>query len=117
MTSNEIKLLEFLYNRLVAQYKENPECDYMDRFHSFIDGHKADALRDRYVIVCENDIGNDRWMESRGPIAMETYVGESTITTVIERAEKVGNHYGRQMICRLDPIGDLAAFKKLMNQE
>lgn len=78
---------------------------------------KIQPLRDRYVIVTENDIGNDRWMESRGPIAMETYVGESNISKVIDRAEYIGDKYGRQMICRLDPLGDLAAFKKLMNQE
>lgn len=48
---------------------------------------------------------------------MEAYVGESNISKVIERAESIGDRYGRQMICKLDPLGDLAAFRKLMNQE
>ena len=117
MTSDERKLLQWLYHRLNQRYNEDENTDYMIRFQKLIDEAKTQPLRDRYVLVTENDIGDDRWMESRGPIAMETYVGESNISKVIERAESVGDRYGCQMICRLDPLGDLAEFKKLMEQE
>lgn len=117
MKKDDTELLQWLYNRLIHECDEDERVDYMVRFKKLIDDAKPQPLRDRYVIVTENDMGKDRWMESLGPIAMETYVGESNISKVIERSKSLGDRYGRQMICRLDPLGDLDAFKKLMNQE
>lgn len=65
MKPDEIKLLEWLYDRLNEQYNERGDVDYMLKFKKLIDSQKAQLLRDRYIIVIENDIGNDRWMESQ----------------------------------------------------
>ena len=76
----------------------------------------TNVVRDRYIVVTEHDMPEDRWTESGGPIAMETYIGSSNMNNVIERAENIGRRYGRLMICRLDPIGNLDQFKQYIHK-
>ena len=37
MTKDEIKHINFMYNRLTSVHKENPNVDYMKRFKEIID--------------------------------------------------------------------------------
>lgn len=115
--SDDVKLLQFLLTRLAMHYNEGEGTDYLIKLKDLIDRTKVYSHRDRFVLVSENDMGGERWMESRGPVSHETYVGESNGIKVIERAKHMGDQYGRQMICRLEPIGDLAEFERLMDKE
>lgn len=82
-----------------------------------INSMRDHSASDRYAIVTENNIGNERWLESSGPIVMESYLSSSCAVAVIDRAKYIGDKYGRQMICRLEPIGDFETFEKLIEGE
>ena len=48
MTEKDIKVLEFLYNRLVNVYNENKNYDYMLRFNEIISKLKTNkAIKDK----------------------------------------------------------------------
>lgn len=89
----------------------------VDVIDNMIKKYRPNHIGDRYVIVTENDMDGDRWMESRGPICHEAYVGESTLNKVLEKSKYIGTRYGRQMICRLEPMGTPEEFERLMEEE
>lgn len=112
---DDYRMLRFIYDRLANVYHVNEETDYMRAFRAYVDQHRA-GFHDRFVLVTEHDIRSERWMESQGPIAMETNLGESTADKVLERAKSVGNGYGRIMVCKLVPMGSPDEFKTFIDR-
>lgn len=57
----------------------------------------------QHVIVSERDTDNP--FNNGGPIAMEQMMGKSDLLSIIERAEYLGDKYGKQGIFRLVYVG------------
>ena len=62
------------------------------------------SLQDgKFVIGTERD--TDNWMDSNGPIIMETHLGRSNIVDAINRAEIIGKKYGKITVFKLLHVG------------
>ena len=87
------------YKKLVTQYEEI----------------LGDPLGDIYGIVTQQD--TDDLLKSRGAIMLESYTGQADLIKTVEKAEHIGNRYGKIIICKLIPVGGVELCKKIINSE
>lgn len=72
--------------------------------------NRIDLFHDRFVVVTAQDTPN--LLESRGPIAHETMIGQSDAAHVIERAQML-SRYGDTYIAKLSLLGTLSEAREI----
>ena len=87
------------YKNLVKQYEE-------------ILGNPLDDI---YAIVTQQD--TDDLLKSRGAIMLEAYTGQADLIKTVEKAERIGDRYGKIIICKLTAVGGIDICKTIINSE
>lgn len=72
-----------------------------------------EPFKDVFVIVAERDTSD--WLRSNGAIVFEQYTHDLPCK-VLERARSLKS-YGKLMICRLEPVGDVDEFGAMLERK
>ena len=96
-----------------AEEMYKAKAEYYQRL---VKGYEADIghpLGDVFVVVTERD--TDDPMKSRGSICFETYTGNANLPKAVEFAKRIGDKYGKVIICKLHKVGDVSVCENLIN--
>ena len=89
------------------------KAEYFERLVKGYEEDLGDPLGDIYIVVAERDIEDP--MKSRGAIAFETHTGKANLPAAVDFGNRLGQRYGKILICKLQKVGDLSACEAAIN--